>query len=84
MEISLYCLSRAIESFFTCMSDAGFCPPASKLKRSDVVVFSIATAVIMHCYAQEREVFRSKYLNVLDWVFGIPPPASNEELVKQC
>ncbi|XP_078164409.1 uncharacterized protein LOC144559268 isoform X2 [Carex rostrata] len=84
IEISLYCLSRAIESFFTCMSDAGFCPPASKLKRSDVVVFSMATAVIMHCYAQERDVFRSKYLNVLDWVFGIPPPASDEEHEKQC
>ncbi|KAJ4796535.1 transmembrane protein [Rhynchospora pubera] len=83
IEISLYCLSRAIESFFTCMSDAGLCPPASKLKRSDVVVFSIATAVIMHCYAQERDVFRSKYLNVLDWVFGIPPPASDEEHEKQ-
>jgi len=44
------------------------------LKRADVVIFSLSTAIIMHCYAQEREVFRSKYLNVLDWVFGVPPP----------
>ncbi|KAK8952285.1 hypothetical protein KSP39_PZI003466 [Platanthera zijinensis] len=78
MEISLYCLSRAIESFFACAADAGFLPRASsKLKRMDVVVFSLAAAFIMHCYAQEREVFRSKYLNVLDWVFGLPP--SREE-----
>ncbi|KAK1368382.1 hypothetical protein POM88_034474 [Heracleum sosnowskyi] len=47
---------------------------SKKLKRADVVVFSISTAIIMHCYAMERDVFRSKYLNVLDWVFGVPLP----------
>ncbi|CAN1128524.1 hypothetical protein LINPERPRIM_LOCUS22477 [Linum perenne] len=73
IEISLYCLARAIESFFTCMGEVGYLPQFTKVKRADVVVFSISTAVIMHCYAQEREVFRSKYLNVLDWVFGVPP-----------
>lgn len=73
MEISLYCLSRAIESFFTCAANAGFLPRASRVKHADVVVFSLATAIIMHCYALEREVFRSKFLNVLDWVFGLPP-----------
>lgn len=31
----------------------------------------------MHCYAEERDVFRSKYLNVLDWVFGIPDPTKS-------
>ncbi|XP_010269273.1 PREDICTED: uncharacterized protein LOC104605990 [Nelumbo nucifera] len=76
IEISLYCFARAIESFFTCMADAGLLPPATKLKRADVVIFSLSTAIIMHCYAQEREVFRSKYLNVLDWVFGVPPAIS--------
>ncbi|XP_061361277.1 uncharacterized protein LOC133305163 isoform X2 [Gastrolobium bilobum] len=74
MEISLYCFARAIESFFTCMADAGYLPQSRTIKRADVVVFSLSTAIIMHCYAQEREVFRSKYLNVLDWVFGVPPP----------
>lgn len=74
IEISLYCLARAIESFFKCMTDVGYLPRSKNLKRADVVIFSISTAIIMHCYAQEREVFRSKYLNVLDWVFGVPPP----------
>ncbi|XP_021685659.2 uncharacterized protein LOC110668637 isoform X2 [Hevea brasiliensis] len=73
IEISLYCLARAIESFFTCMADVEYLPQAKNLKRADVLIFSISTAIIMHCYAQEREVFRSKYLNVLDWVFGVPP-----------
>lgn len=72
MEIALYCFARALESFFTTIADAGLLPHAKKLKRVDVVVFSLSTAVIMHCYAQERDVFRSKYLNVLDWVFGVP------------
>ncbi|KAL3514144.1 hypothetical protein ACH5RR_026861 [Cinchona calisaya] len=74
IEISLYCMARAIESFFTCMADVGYLPESKKLKRADVVVFSISTAIIMHCYAVERDVFRSKYLNVLDWVFGVPLP----------
>ncbi|KAI5654823.1 hypothetical protein M9H77_32010 [Catharanthus roseus] len=74
IEISLYCLARAIESFFTCMADVGYLPQTPNLKRADVVVFSISTAIIMHCYAVERDVFRSKYLNVLDWVFGVPLP----------
>ncbi|KAL8523429.1 hypothetical protein ACS0TY_013402 [Phlomoides rotata] len=74
MEISLYCLARAIESFFTCMADVGYLPPSRRFKRADVLVFSLSTAVIMHCYAMERDVFRSKYLNVLDWVFGVPLP----------
>ncbi|KAL8058516.1 hypothetical protein ABFS82_03G022700 [Erythranthe guttata] len=74
IEISLYCLARAIESFFTCMGDVGHLPQSKNLKRADVVVFSVSTAIIMHCYAMERDVFRSKYLNVLDWVFGVPLP----------
>ncbi|CAH8313137.1 unnamed protein product [Eruca vesicaria subsp. sativa] len=79
IEISLYCLARAIESFFTFMTEAGYIRPPKILRRADVVVFSVSTAIIMHCYAQEREVFRSKYLNVLDWVFGVPPPLPCEE-----
>ncbi|KAL4604131.1 hypothetical protein ACB092_10G170700 [Castanea dentata] len=78
MEISLYCFARAIESFFSCMSGAGYLPQSKNFKRADVMIFSLSTAIIMHCYAQEREVFRSKYLNVLDWVFGVPPPSPCE------
>lgn len=79
IEISLYCIARAIESFFSCMFDAGYFLQLKKFKRADVVIFSISTAIIMHCYAQEREVFRSKYLNVLDWVFGIPPSCQKHD-----
>ena len=43
-------------------------------KRIDVLMFSAAAAAIMHCYSDDRgrhrDVFRSKYLNVLDFVFG--------------
>ncbi|KAF3655473.1 putative cryptochrome-1 [Capsicum annuum] len=74
IEISLYCLARALESFVTCMADVGYLPMSKKLERADVLIFSVSTAVIMHCYAMERDVFKSKYLNVLDWVFGVPLP----------
>ncbi|KAH1122546.1 hypothetical protein J1N35_005706 [Gossypium stocksii] len=74
IEISLYYIARAIESLFTCMADIGYLPQLTNLKRADVVIFSLSTVIIMHCYAQVKEVFRSKYLNVLDWVFGVPPP----------
>ena len=74
MELALYCLSRAIESFGICVREWGWLGSWKGFpKRLDVVLFSLATAGIMHCYNNERDVFRSKYLNVLDWVFGVPP-----------
>eukprot|EP00897_Mesotaenium_endlicherianum_P004977 jgi/Mesen1/4507/ME000023S03882 len=79
MELALYCASRAIESFALCARAWGWRLPAplalrgARAPRADVLAFGAATAVIMHCYANERDVFRSKYLNVLDWVFGCPP-----------
>ncbi|KAK3277111.1 hypothetical protein CYMTET_14862 [Cymbomonas tetramitiformis] len=28
------------------------------------------SSALAHCYNTERDVFKSKYLNVLDWIFG--------------
>lgn len=66
------------------MADVGYLPQSEKLKRGDVVIFSMATAIIMHCYAMERDVFKSKYLNVLDWVFGVPLPPYDTTPRKKC
>jgi hypothetical protein len=61
--------------------------------RTDILMFGLASAAIMHCYSdscgQNRDIFRSKYLNVLDFVFGgegldigrISHTASNRELL---
>ena len=42
--------------------------------RPDVIMFSLATAAILHCYSdscgEHRSIFRSKYLNVLDFILG--------------
>ena len=42
--------------------------------RLDVVMFSGACAAIMHCYSDQcglhRDVFKSKYLNVLDLILA--------------
>ncbi len=44
------------------------------LRRADVLMFSLGCGAIMHCYSDgcgaDRDVFRSKYLNVLDFIFG--------------
>ena len=42
----------------------------TRAARFDVATFAVASAAVMRCYANERDVFRSKYLNVLDYVFG--------------
>ena len=74
MELALYCLSRALESFALCAVDWGLVRRRDVPKRVDVLMFAAAAAAIMHCYSdgrgRHRDVFRSKYLNVLDFVFG--------------
>ncbi len=74
MELAHYCLARAIESFALCLTSWGYVRGDRLPRRTDVIIFSAATAAIMHCYSdshgRHRDVFKSKYLNVLDFVFG--------------
>ncbi|GFH06175.1 TMEM135_C_rich domain-containing protein [Haematococcus lacustris] len=74
MELALYCLSRAAESSCRCLVEWGWLPSALLPRRLDVMLFAAGCAAIMHCYSdgagQHRDVFRSKYLNVLDFIFG--------------
>ncbi len=57
-----------------CLQQWGVVPAAVSRARLDVLLFSAGCAAIMHCYSdangQHRDVFRSKYLNVLDVIFG--------------
>lgn len=61
-ENAFYCLAVAIESFFTSRAR----PMPGICEESGSVVFSLSTVIIMHCYARERKVVLSKYLNVLE------------------
>ena len=74
MELALYCVSRAVESFFLCTIAWGWINPKAIPKRLDVLLFSAATACICHCYSDHqgarRDVFRSKYLSVFDFILG--------------
>ena len=74
MELAMYCLSRALESFGRCLAEWEVVDPSLLPARLDVLLFSAGTAAIMHCYSgargQHRDVFKSKYLNVLDFIFG--------------
>mmetsp|Transcript_5717 Transcript_5717/g.16345 ORF Transcript_5717/g.16345 Transcript_5717/m.16345 type:complete len:591 (+) Transcript_5717:231-2003(+) len=74
MELAFYCLSRAAESFALCLREWGWVKRDRLPKRLDVLLFSAATAAILHCYSDgqgsHRDVFRSKYLAVFDFIFG--------------
>lgn len=69
IELAIYTLSRAIESFTLSMMERRLLPIRLS-KRIDIITFSIASSVILHCYTHEREVFAGKFLNVFDWHFG--------------
>jgi hypothetical protein len=74
MELALYCLSRSVEAFSLTLIYNGYISKKLIPRRLDVLLFSAATACICHCYSDHwgarRDVFRSKYLTVFDFVFG--------------
>ena len=90
---SLFACLQAMLSFYQTLFVTKVAPRWLLRIRTDVVVFSLATAAIMHCYSdamgQHRDIFRSKYLNVLDFMFGgvgidegnIMHATSNRELI---
>ncbi|KAG7673374.1 hypothetical protein Ndes2526B_g03184 [Nannochloris sp. 'desiccata'] len=74
MELALYCLSRSLEAFSLTLVHNGYVNKKLIPGRLDVLLFSAATACICHCYSDHwgarRDVFRSKYLTVFDFVLG--------------
>ena len=70
----VYCAPQAIESFALCVGQWGWVRRDALPRRTDVLLFAAATAAICHCYSdgggRHRDVFRSKYLNVLDFILG--------------
>lgn len=94
MELALYVLSRSLESFSRCCIDWGWLSPRSVPPRLDILLFAAGVGAITHCYSgnngRDRDVFKSKYLNVLDFVFGntgitegkIKHLPSNQDLLK--
>lgn len=74
MELALYCLSRAAESFALTLVAWGWVRPSAVPRRLDVLMFSLACGAILHCYSdhggQRRSVFRGPYLNVFDFILG--------------
>jgi len=73
-EIAAYCSARALECFLLCAVRWNWIPKKVQWKRFDIVLFSAGVGLIMHCYGDSngdyRYTFRSKYLNVIDFVFG--------------
>ena len=94
MELSTYVLSRSLESAARCLAAWGWVRPRALPARADVLLFAAGCGAIMHCYSdgngRHRACFRSKYLNLLDFVFGaegvgegrISHAPSNAELLR--
>ena len=63
-----------MESFALCLNEWGIVGAHTVPQRIDVALFTAASAAILHCYSDaqgvHRDVFRSKYLNVLDFILG--------------
>ena len=74
VELAMYALARAIESFTLVLDRLGYLPRRLLRVRIDVVAFSVATAAILHCYSgsfgAHRTTFRGKYLQVFDFILG--------------
>lgn len=65
---------RSLESFVRCLLEWGWLRPRAFPARMDVALFAAGCGAIMHCYSDGngrfRDCFRSKYRNLLDFVFG--------------
>ena len=74
MELALYCLSRSVEAFSLTLVAHGYIHKRFIPRRLDVMLFSAAAAAICHCYSdhygERRDVFKSKYLAVFDFILG--------------
>ena len=74
MELAIYCMSRCVESFCLCLREWGWVSDRMVPPRLDILMFMGACGAIMHCYSDARgkyrSMFRSKYLNVLDFILG--------------
>jgi hypothetical protein len=65
---------QALLSFYQTLFARKLAPRWLRRTRTDVLTFALAMAAVMHCYSdawgEHRDIFRSKYLNVLDFMFG--------------
>mmetsp|Transcript_28858 Transcript_28858/g.94322 ORF Transcript_28858/g.94322 Transcript_28858/m.94322 type:complete len:460 (-) Transcript_28858:811-2190(-) len=69
LELGLYCMARALEvSWEAEMLRRG--RRGSAVPRVDLFAFSLSVGGIYYCLRTERDIFKSKYLHVLDWVYG--------------
>jgi hypothetical protein len=66
--------NSALESFARCALEWRWLPAACVPARLDLLLFSAGVGAITHAYSDQhglhRDLFRSKYLNVLDFVLG--------------
>lgn len=74
MELAVYTGSRAFEAAALKVYRTGLVPAFLVPRRPDVVLFSVACALVLHCYSDHRgarrDAFRKQYLSLFDWMLG--------------
>jgi hypothetical protein len=67
LELGMYCMPRALESFFRCGVEWGWW---SKVKNGEMIYFSLAVGVLMHLYQCEADTIDDNYRGVMMRIFG--------------
>jgi len=75
VELTLYVVARAVESLALVLDRLGTLPPwLLRRARIDVWAFSVGAGCVLQAYSgdggRHRHAFRSKYINVLDFILG--------------
>ncbi|KAI9358271.1 hypothetical protein DFJ73DRAFT_819350, partial [Zopfochytrium polystomum] len=68
LELGLYCLPRAVESFWNCGVQWGWW---RNVPGGEAIYFSIATGVLMALYQMDTETIPSGYRKVMYRLFGV-------------
>ena len=67
IELGLYCLPRAIESWWMLAVKYGY---ARNIRNGDVALFMLAMGTLMTMYQNDKDTISSHYLSVMTRFFG--------------
>jgi hypothetical protein len=67
MELTLYVMARAIDSFFVMMRGKGW---IFTIPNGEVAIFMLSTAVVMYAFEKEPEALKPLYLRFLKYYIG--------------
>lgn len=67
LEIGLYCLTRAIESFWKTLVKTGY---AKNIPHGEIPLFMLSMGTLMTLYQNEKDTINPHYLSLMTRFFG--------------